>query len=109
VMVAREFVKTEHSAWTSQAFRRWSRDSVARGRRHVLVCGAILEHCVSATAADCRAVWPRVSVPPDWCGSRAAKYTGSPSIVTTALEHLRARGVEVHGGDGLVPPPHSRG
>lgn len=95
VSATHTFVKNEHNARSEQHFARWSRGSAQRGHRHVLVCGGLLEYCVTATALACTQDWARVSVEPALCGSRATKYLGANSVVEQTLARLQAGGVRV--------------
>lgn len=89
----KQFIKSEHDAYSNREFAQWSRATVAAGARHLLVSGILLEYCVAATVLSCLTDWPRVSLLPALCGSRACKYGGTDSTVSKTLRSLENAGV----------------
>lgn len=106
--------KSQHSAWTSAAFRDQVACDLEAGVGRFLLGGLLLEHCVRATALDLKAAVgdrAEVVICTDLVASRAAKYRptiNGPSIVQRALAEAAAGGVRLGswvtpGEDGAAP------
>ena len=95
------FVKSDSSAYSSDAFRNWIISEQDRGVHCFLIAGFLFEHCVLDTAMDLRASISKtnhVVVLSDLVASRASKYATNGPVEQT-LRKLKDASVEIVSSD----------